>query len=171
MTPWMSWSGFSSTPWCCAPTPGDPSSGNCSAGPRHRPGPYAHQDLPFEHLVEVLNRPGRCLGTRCSQVMLAVQNTSQSRPAWTCPAGHPDRTRRPGCREVRFVLRPEATPSPPTAPRRHRRAIEYRTDLFDRATLEPSPPGWCTYCRQWWLTRISRSAGSTSSPPPNATSC
>ncbi|MBV6697676.1 non-ribosomal peptide synthase/polyketide synthase [Kitasatospora aureofaciens] len=102
---------------------------------------YAHQDLPFEHLVEMLN-PTRSLAHHpLFQTMLVLQNA---------PAGEFDL---PG-------LRVSALPLPTTvakcdltfslterhgadgAPEGLRGIVEYSTDLFDAATVETLAARW-----------------------------
>ena len=53
----MSWSGFSSTRWCCgSDLAGDPTVAELLAQVRQRSlAAYEHQDVPFEVLVERLN--------------------------------------------------------------------------------------------------------------------
>ena len=136
------WSASSSTPWCCAPTlSGDPTFARAAGPGRGRPTwpRYAHQDVPFERLVEVLN-PARSLGAP---------------PAVPGDAGAAERRGRrraatlPGARRVgpgrrparRREVRPDRRLSSDCDGRRRARpastgGCEYATDLFDAATVE-----------------------------------
>ncbi|MFH8978198.1 non-ribosomal peptide synthase/polyketide synthase [Streptomyces sp. NPDC017890] len=102
---------------------------------------YAHQDVPFEHLVEVLN-PSRSLSHHpLFQTGLVVQNA---------PGGDFDL---PGLRvtgipvltgtarlDLTFGFAEEHGPD--GAPAGLSGAVEYSTDLFDRATVEALAARW-----------------------------
>ncbi|MGW2378521.1 non-ribosomal peptide synthetase, partial [Kitasatospora sp. NPDC001683] len=102
---------------------------------------YAHQDVPFEHLVEVLN-PSRSLSHHpLVQTGLVVQNA---------PGGDFDL---PGLR-VSGIALPTGTArldltfgiaeehGPDGAPAGLSGAVEYSTDLFDRPTVEALVARW-----------------------------
>ncbi|MGH3428308.1 MAG: amino acid adenylation domain-containing protein, partial [Mycobacteriales bacterium] len=98
---------------------------------------YAHQDLPFEHLVEVLN-PARSLSRHpLFQVMLVLQNTPHTGLAMDLP-GMATRPEPVDLSTAKFDLLVSLD---------ERRAgdgtlegidgvLNYRTDLFDRVTVE-----------------------------------
>ncbi|MGW3210571.1 non-ribosomal peptide synthetase, partial [Streptomyces sp. NPDC001135] len=96
---------------------------------------YAHQDVPFEHLVEALN-PTRSLSHHpLFQVMLALQNTPQG--AFALP-GLDSRIEPVGTGTSRFDLffnlreRTSGTGTPSGL----EGFVEFSTDLFDRGTIE-----------------------------------
>ena len=72
----MSWSGSSSTPWCCGSIwPAIPPSAELLAQVRRRSlAAYEHQDVPFEVLVERLNPTRSLTHHPLIQVMFAWQN-------------------------------------------------------------------------------------------------
>ncbi|MEU2396021.1 amino acid adenylation domain-containing protein [Streptomyces sp. NPDC007369] len=102
---------------------------------------YAHQDVPFEHLVEVLN-PSRSLSHHpLFQTILAVQNAPMGRfslpgldvASYAVPTG-----------TAKFDLgvslveqfRPDGSPAGIVG------AVEYATDLFDRETVAALARRW-----------------------------
>ena len=96
---------------------------------------YAHQDLPFERLVEALN-PARSLSRHpLFQVMLAFQNTAEANPELSglAVSAEPVATR-----SAQFDLSVSLGERRGTdgSPAGLEGVIEYATDLFDRATVE-----------------------------------
>ncbi|MFE5587408.1 amino acid adenylation domain-containing protein, partial [Kitasatospora sp. NPDC056531] len=104
-------------------------------------GAYAHQDLPFDHVVEALN-PSRSLARQpLFQVLLALQNMPRSDfelpglrvSGVTVPTG----TAR---LDLTFGFAEEHGPD--GAPAGLSGAVEYSTDLFDRSTVEAMVARW-----------------------------
>ncbi|NEW68833.1 non-ribosomal peptide synthase/polyketide synthase [Streptomyces rhizosphaericus] len=98
---------------------------------------YAHQDLPFERLVEVLN-PERSLARHpLFQVLLAFNNTDTAATDQAV-AGIPDLTVSPVAADTgvgKFDLSFTFTEQPHRADGL-RGVLEFSTDLFDRSTVE-----------------------------------
>ena len=119
-------------------TSGDPSFAELLARVREADlAAYAHQDLPFERLVEVLN-PARSLSRHpLFQVMLVLQNTPRAGTVLDLP-GLVTRREPVAIATAKFdlSLQPHRAPCQRRHPRRHRRVVEYSTDLFDRASVE-----------------------------------
>ncbi|MDH2430923.1 condensation domain-containing protein, partial [Sphaerisporangium sp. TRM90804] len=92
---------------------------------------YANQDVPFEHLVEVLN-PARSMAHHpLFQVSLAVQNTP--RPDLRAPGLTLSPTEVPRTRTSRFDLFLSLTERPGVAGVDG--LVEFSTDLFDRSSV------------------------------------
>ncbi|MEV0088225.1 non-ribosomal peptide synthase/polyketide synthase [Saccharopolyspora sp. NPDC050642] len=96
---------------------------------------YAHQDLPFERLVEALNPQRSLARPPLFQVLLVVNNG----PA--APLDLPDadvEQMTPPARTAKFDLTVELTERSGTAgePRGFAGAVEFSTDLFDLATAQ-----------------------------------
>ncbi|MFI0715942.1 amino acid adenylation domain-containing protein [Streptomyces inhibens] len=106
---------------------------------------HAHQDVPFEHLVEVLNPVRSANRHPLFQVALVLQNT----PEAGLTLDGVDVTLEPaGSGTSRFDLFFSVTerPAPPGAPTGSfggvRGTVEYSTDLFDRRTVEAVVARW-----------------------------
>ena len=98
-------------------------------------GAYAHQELPFERLVELLN-PARSLSRHpLFQVMLAFQNNSE--PTLELP-GIFTSSEAVNIDAARFDLTFELTErrAPDGTPEGIEGAIEYRTDLFEGSSVQ-----------------------------------
>ena len=138
MRRWTTWSGSSSTPWCCAPTPrGSRASSELIGRVRaSNLAAYAHQDLPFERLVEVLN-PARSLSRHpLFQVMLAFETRGADAAALTLP-GLGVKPQPIATSSAKFDLslglseRRGATGAPAGIDG----VLEYASDLFDAGTV------------------------------------
>ncbi|WP_230091984.1 amino acid adenylation domain-containing protein [Streptomyces olivaceus] len=102
---------------------------------------YAHQDVPFEHLVEVLN-PARSLSHHpLFQTILAVQNAPMGR--FSLP-GLDVATYAVDTRTAKFDLGVSLVEqyAPDGSPAGIAGAVEYATDLFDRSTVEALAGRW-----------------------------
>ncbi|EYF00459.1 Long-chain-fatty-acid--CoA ligase [Chondromyces apiculatus DSM 436] len=105
-------------------------------------GAYAHQDVPFEYLVEALN-PTRSMSHHpLFQVMLAVQNAPDG--AFELPGLRVEPVGTGGTATSRFDLSISLAErrGPDGAPRGIDGAIEYSSDLFDPATVETLMARW-----------------------------
>ncbi|BDH12380.1 hypothetical protein HOK021_35590 [Streptomyces hygroscopicus] len=106
---------------------------------------HAHQDVPFEHLVEVLNPVRSANRHPLFQVALVLQNTPE---AGLTLAGVDVSLEPAGSGTSRFDLFFSVTerPAPPRAPTGSfggvRGTVEYSTDLFDRRTVEAIVARW-----------------------------
>ncbi|MGW1241725.1 non-ribosomal peptide synthase/polyketide synthase [Streptomyces bobili] len=102
---------------------------------------YAHQDVPFEHLVEVLN-PSRSLSHHpLFQTVLAVQNAPMGR--FSLP-GLDVATYAVDTRTAKFDLGVSLVEQfgPDGSPAGIVGAVEYATDLFDRSTVAGLARRW-----------------------------
>ncbi len=91
---------------------------------------YAHQDLPFERLVEILNPPRSLSHHPLFQVMLVLQNNSQHDSSLHDLEVREWPIAQSGAK-IDLALTVGETPGGGLAG-----ALEYATDLFDRATAE-----------------------------------
>ncbi|MFE7595231.1 condensation domain-containing protein, partial [Kitasatospora sp. NPDC057512] len=102
---------------------------------------YAHQDVPFEHLVEVLN-PARSMALHpLFQTVLALQNapTGDFELPGLTVTGVPVPT---GTSRVDLTFGLAENRGPDGAPAGLTGAVEYSTDLFDRRTVEDLVARW-----------------------------
>ncbi|MFB7613702.1 non-ribosomal peptide synthase/polyketide synthase, partial [Kitasatospora sp. NPDC056181] len=104
-------------------------------------GAYAHQDLPFEHLVEALN-PSRSLARQpLFQVLLALQNVPRTEFALTGLSAEILPVRTPTAMfDLGFHLLERGGTGGPAGGIVGR--VEYSTDLFDHATVEALVARW-----------------------------
>ncbi|MFE7524990.1 amino acid adenylation domain-containing protein [Kitasatospora sp. NPDC057542] len=98
-------------------------------------GAYAHQDVPFERLVEEL-RPARSLARHpLFQVMLVLQSNEQAEPD-TAGLHIEPLTAGTGSAKFDLSLIAEESFGPDGEPAGIDCALDYATDLFDRETVE-----------------------------------
>ncbi|MBT2902323.1 condensation domain-containing protein, partial [Streptomyces sp. McG3] len=97
-------------------------------------GAYAHQDVPFEYLVEDLN-PARAIGRHpLFQVSLALQNAPE--PSWTTAGLKIDsELLHPGAARFDLLLNLTEQRTANGEPDGLTGFLEYSTDLFDRDTV------------------------------------
>ncbi|MFE7529684.1 amino acid adenylation domain-containing protein, partial [Kitasatospora sp. NPDC057542] len=102
---------------------------------------FAHQDVPFEHLVEVLN-PARSMSLHpLFQTVLAMQNAPMGdfELPGLAVSGVPVPT---GTSRVDLTFGLAENRGPDGAPAGLTGAVEYSTDLFDRRTVETLVARW-----------------------------
>ena len=109
---------------------------------------YAHQDVPFERLVEDLS-PVRSLARHpLFQVMLTLQNNTQA--VLDLPSLQTsliDAGQTPAKFDLSFDLGEAFDPD--GTPAGLRGGVTFATDLFDRVTVEDITSGCCTYWNQY----------------------
>ena len=154
----MTWSGSSSTRWCCAPTcPVTRRSTELLARVREAGlGALAHQDVPFERLVGGAG-PGPVAGP--PPAVPGHADGAEQRPggAWTCPGCRPA-VCRPARRPARFDL--EVTVAEASAPDGRPAGLTGALIGWRRTCLTPrrrrcSRRGWCGCWRRSRPTRRS----------------
>ncbi|MFD7662154.1 amino acid adenylation domain-containing protein [Streptomyces sp. NPDC059788] len=108
---------------------------------------YAHQDVPFEHLVEVLNPQRSTAYHPLFQVALVLQNTGQG--DFTLP-GLRVRMEEVDAGTSRFDMLLSLTERYDAAgnPAGIETLVEYATDLFDRSTVEGVVARWIRLLEQ-----------------------
>ncbi|HEV7369245.1 amino acid adenylation domain-containing protein [Arenibaculum sp.] len=90
---------------------------------------HAHQDVPFDQVVEALNPERHTSHSPLFQVMLVLQNAPGGAVEWPGLTLHPFET---SSGTAKFDLMLEVS----EGERHLRSTFEYNTDLFDRATIE-----------------------------------
>ncbi len=97
-------------------------------------GAYAHQDVPFERLVQELERVRDASRSPLFQVMFALQTAPAAAKA--APLRSPSGLRRRGMGVGGSVAKLDLTLAMAEGPEGLSGAMEYATDLFDGATIE-----------------------------------
>ena len=163
------WSGSSSTRWCCAPTRRQLSLGAGGTGSCGQSLGLQPPDLPFERLVEVIN-PARSLSRHpLFQVMLALQNTAEVKlelDGLSC--GFEGVATSSAKFDLSVSLGEERGAD--GAPAGIGGVVEYATDLFDRASVEALTDRLIRLLEAAVTTLTVRSGAWTSSPPTSAPS-
>jgi non-ribosomal peptide synthetase component F len=131
---------------------------------------YAHQDVPFEYLVEVLN-PARSLAHHpLCQIMLALQNIPRADFELPGLCTRPILVRTGTAKvDLSFVLSERRDPH--GSPEGINGVVEYASDLFDPASVETIFARWVRLLEAAVADPDRRSAGSTSSQPESVTGC
>ncbi|MFH8616443.1 amino acid adenylation domain-containing protein [Streptomyces sp. NPDC017979] len=145
--------GFFVNTWVLrADTSGDPAFVDLVERVRERSlAAYDHQDVPFEHLIEVLNPTRSPAHHPLFQVCLALQNNA--RPEFTLP-GLTVTEEVFGTGVSRFDLfislgeRDDGDDGAPEGPGRITGFVEYATELFDAATITALLDRWTHFLRQ-----------------------
>ncbi|MEU0391158.1 non-ribosomal peptide synthetase, partial [Streptomyces chartreusis] len=110
-------------------------------------GAYAHQDVPFDHLVELLNPQRSTSYHPLFQVALVLQNTAQgdfTLPALTVRTTEVD----PGISRFDMLFSLTERYDAAGKPVGIETVVEYSTDLFDRSTVERLFDRWICLLEQ-----------------------
>lgn len=131
---------------------------------------YAHQELPFEHLVEALNPPRSLARHPLFQVMLAFRPTAG--PRLDLPGLHgrtlPVET---GSTKIDLTFNLGEQRTPDGSPDGIEGILQYSADLFDRRTAVELAARLERLLRARPVNPIAPSVPSTSSGTANATAC
>src|SRR5690606_30635157 len=92
---------------------------------------YAHQDIPFERLVEILNPPRSMARNPLFQVMLVLQNNVAATLELPGATVTIDKV---GAHAAQFDLSIDLTERPGDGPAGIEGRLDYSSDLFDEAT-------------------------------------